>query len=270
MPHHRPKAFRVFALKHSGDTMAKSTRPLARKVALVIGGSRGMGAAIARRLAADGARVAITYLSNGRAARAVVRDCEKASRAAMAVKADAGNVKVTRAAIQKVVKKFGRLDILVYSPVSIGRGPLPEITESIFNRAVNVNLKGLFFAVQEAALHMAKGGRIITIGSVFSEFVPGPGLDIYTMSKAAMVGLVKAWSQDLASKNITVNCIQPGPIHTDMNDPSSEFGRALASMTILKRHGEVTEIAGFASYLAGPDGGYVTGAALNCDGGMTV
>jgi 3-oxoacyl-[acyl-carrier protein] reductase len=249
--------------------MARSTRPLARKVALVIGGSRGMGAAIARRLAADGARVAITYLSNGRAARAVVRDCEKASRMAMAVKADAGDVKTTRAAIQKVVKKMGRLDILVYSPVSLGRAALGDMTEPVFNRAVNVNIKGLYFAVQEAANHMAKGGRIITIGSVFSEFAPFPGLDIYTMSKAAMVGLVKAWARDLAPRNISVNCIQPGPIHTDMADPDSEFGKRLAGMTVFNRLGNVEEIAGLASYLAGPDGGFMTGAAVNCDGGMT-
>jgi 3-oxoacyl-[acyl-carrier protein] reductase len=250
--------------------MARSTRPLSRKTALVIGGSRGMGAAIARRLAADGARVAITYLSNGRAARAVVKDCEKVSGKALAIKADAGDLAATRKAIQKAVKTLGRLDILVYSPVSIGGGVLADVTEQTFDRAIDVNLKGLFFAVQEAAKHMAKGGRIISIGSVFSLYTPIPGLDLYAMSKSAILGLTRAWSRDLADRNITVNCIQPGPIYTDMNDPTSDFGKALAAMTVLKRHGTVDEIAGMASYLAGPTGGYVTGAILNCDGGMTV
>ncbi len=250
--------------------MARSTKPLSRKVAFVVGGSRGMGGAIARRLAADGASVAITYLSNTKAAKAVVRDCEKAGRKGLAIKADAGDVVATRKAIQKAVKTLGRLDIMVFNPVSIGRGPIAEVSEEVFDRAVQVNIKGLFFAIQEAASHMAKGGRIISIGSVFSQHTPVPGLDLYAMSKSAMMGLTKAWSQDLASRNITVNCIQPGPIHTDMNDPTSDFGKLLASMTVLKRHGTVDEIAGLASYLAGPTGGYVTGAIVNCDGGMTV
>ncbi len=250
--------------------MAKSTKPLARKTALVIGGSRGMGAAIAKKLATDGANVAVTYLSNVKAAKSVVEACEKGGGKALAVKADAGDIGATRKAIKKAASTLGGLDILVYSPVSIGGGTLADITEETFDRAVDVNIKGLFFAAQEAAGLMADGGRIIAIGSVFSQFVPVPGLDLYAMSKSAMMGLVKAWSRDLADRKITVNCIQPGPIHTDMNDPSSDFGKSLAAMTVLKRHGTVDEIAGLASYLAGPTGGYVTGTILNCDGGMTV
>lgn len=250
--------------------MAKADKPLSGKSALVIGGSRGMGAAIAKRLGADGANVAITYLSNAKAAKAVTAACTKSGGKSLAVKADAGDTAATGKAIKRAAKTLGGLDILVYSPVSIGGGKIDEITEETFDRAVAVNIKGLFFAAQTAAGIMNDGGRIIAIGSVFSQFVPLPGLDMYAMSKSAMMGLVKAWARDLAERNICVNCIQPGPIHTDMNDPTNDFGKLLASMTALKRHGKVEEIAGMASYLAGPTGGYVTGTILNCDGGMTL
>lgn len=245
-------------------------KPLSGKAALITGGSRGIGAGIAKRLAADGAGVAVTYLKSPDKAEAVAKACDDVGGKGLAIQADAGDVEAGRQAVDKVVNEFGRLDFLVNNPVDVGGGTVMDVTEETFDRSMAVNLRGPFFLTQAAAKRMSDGGRIINIGSVFADIVPVPGIDIYTMSKRGIAGLTKAWARDLAERQITVNCIQPGPIETDMNQPDSELGQVLIPMTALKRYGTVEEIAGMAAYLCGPEGGNVTGAIINNDGGMTL
>lgn len=250
--------------------MATDRKPLAGKAALIMGGSRGIGAGIARRLAEGGADIAVAYLSNSKAAESVVLACRKAGVRAIAIQADAGDVRASRGAVARTASEFGRLDILVNNAVANEGGDVETVTEDGFDRAVAVNLRGPFFTTQAAVSHMTEGGRIVNIGSVFAEMVPIPGIDLYTMSKAALAGLTKAWARDLALKGVTVNCIQPGPIETDMNPLDGELAKILKPMTAIQRYGSVEEIAEMAAYLCGPLGGNVTGAILNNDGGMAI
>ncbi|MCP5144132.1 MAG: SDR family oxidoreductase [Gammaproteobacteria bacterium] len=250
--------------------MTQQDKPLAGKTALVIGGSRGIGAGIAQRLATAGANVSITYAARSDAADAVVRACEALDVKAMAQQADAGDVASGRAVVDATVKTLGGLDIFVYSAVANEMGDITAITEEGFDRVIAVNLKGLMFTAQAAVSHMQQGGRLILISSVFSEMVPFPGLDLYTMSKSAMIGLTRAWARDLAEKGITVNCIQPGPVETDMNPLNGPLAQVLLPMTAIKRYGSVAEIAEMAAYLAHPLAGNVTGGIFDNDGGLSL
>jgi len=245
-----------------------TTVPLAGKVALVTGASRGIGAAIARRLAAEGATVAITFSTSPEKADEVLKSIEATGGKAIAIKADAADPAAIRAAVTKTVADLGRLDILVNNAGIALISSFAEFSEEDLDRTIAVNVKAVFIASQEAARHLPDGGRIIQIGSVNSDAAPFPGLSAYSLSKGAVAGLTRALARELGPRGITVNNIQPGPVDTDMNPATGPFADTLRGLMALGRYGSGEEIAGLVSYLAGPDGGYVTGANLKIDGGF--
>ncbi|MGZ5198791.1 MAG: 3-oxoacyl-ACP reductase family protein [Telluria sp.] len=244
-------------------------KDLAGKVAFIQGGSRGIGAAIAKRLAKQGAVVAITYISQPDKAQQVVRDIEAAGGRAVALKADSADAVALASAIRKAVEQLGRLDILVNNAAVLAVGPLDEFSLADFDRTLAVNVRSVFVATQEAARHMGPGGRIINIGSTNAERVPFPGAGVYAMSKSALVGLTRGLSRDLGPKGITINNVQPGPVDTDMNPDAGDFAQSLKDIMAIPRYAQADEIAGFVAYLASDEAGYVTGASLSIDGGFS-
>jgi len=238
------------------------------KVAFINGGSRGIGAASARRLASEGAKVAIGYAASAIAAEALVAEIEAAGGTAVAIHADASDAAALTKAIDSVAERFGRLDILVNSAGVLLMGPLDQFSLEDFDKTVAVNVRAVFVAAKAAAVHMKEGGRIINIGSTNAQRMPFVGGAVYAMSKSALTGLVKGLARDLGSRNITVNNIAPGPIDTDMNPSNSDFATALHGLMALPRHGTPEEVAAMVSYLAGPEAGFVTGADLLIDGGF--
>jgi len=243
-------------------------KKLAGKVALVTGASRSIGAAIAKRLAADGASVVITYSASPEKANDVVREIQSAGGKALAVKADAADEKAVRAAVTKTVTEFGGIDILVNNAGALVIAPIEQFTIEDFDKSIAVNVRGVFVATQEASKHLRDGGRIIHIGSTNSDRMPFAGGSVYALTKSAIVGFTKGLARDLAPRNITVNNVQPGPVNTDMNPENGPFAETMKSLMALKRYGRADEIAGMVSYLAGPEASYVTGASLLIDGGF--
>ena len=227
--------------------MTYTTVDLAGKVALVTGGSRGIGAAIARRLARDGAAVAVTYNASPEKAEAVVREIEAAGGRALAVRADSADV-------------GGMMLVL---------GTVDQYSIDDFDRMVAVNVRAVFVAVQEAARHLKPGGRVINIGSMVADRTGFPGASVYGMTKAAVASLTRGLAIDLAPRGITVNNVQPGPTETDMNPKDGPHYDLVVNMLPVKRAGTSDEIAGMVSYLASAEAAFVTGASLTIDGGLT-
>ncbi|MER5738758.1 MULTISPECIES: SDR family oxidoreductase [unclassified Streptomyces] len=234
---------------------------------LVTGGSRGIGAATAVRLAREGADVAFTYVRDGAAAKEVAARIEAAGRRALPLRADAADAGDAAGAVHRAADDLGRLDVLVNN-VGVGvLGPLAGLTLADVDRVLAVNVRAAFLACQAAAERLPDGGRIITIGTCMTRRVPGPGGTLYTLSKSALTGLNRALARELGGRGITANIVHPGPVDTDLNPADGPYAADQAAMTALGRFGTPDEVAAAVAYLAGPDGRYVTGAELSVDGG---
>lgn len=226
------------------------------KAALVTGGSRGIGAAVAFKLAALGARVAVTYQNtkpdNG-----------------FAIQADSGDAEAVVAAVEEAAAEFGRLDILVNNAAVFQVGPLEDLGQEEFDRTMAVNVRAPFLASRAAARHMREGGRIISIGSNVAVHSPFPGFSLYSASKTALIGMTKGLARELAPRGITANIVNPGPIDTDLNPADGPMADTIRALTALGRFGQPEEIAEVVAALAGDAGTYVTGTSINADGGFT-
>jgi len=242
-------------------TQAKSFKG---KVALVAGGSRGIGAGIVRRLASDGASVAFTYSNSEEKALQLVREIESLGGKALALKADSAYAEELQSAVIKATESLGPLDIFVSNAGILMRGTIDTYSLEDFDRMVAINIRAAFIGIQAAARKMKDGGRIIVIGSNTAIRTAFPGASIYSMTKAALTGLVRGAAIDLAPRAITVNNVQPGPTATDMTSAVAEMVKPLIP---LKRMGDISEIASFVSYLASEEAGFITGASLTIDGG---
>ena len=243
------------------------SKRLEGKIALVTGGSRGIGAAIARRLAADGAKVAITYTKGADAAASVVKTIERVGGQAIAIQADAAAADAVKAAIERVVATFGGLDILVNNAGTAIPKKFEEATLEELDRVIDINVRGTFIATQAALKHMNNGGRIIMIGSCVGERMMTPGLVPYAATKGAIKMFTQGLAREVGDRSITVNNIQPGPIDTDLNPAAGEWAVPQKANTALNRYGSVEDIAGLVAFVAGPESSYVTGASLTIDGG---
>jgi 3-oxoacyl-[acyl-carrier protein] reductase len=246
------------------------SKTLNGKVALVTGGSRGIGAAIARALADDGADVAISYAASADKAQAVVQDLLAKGVRAEAFKADQADTDAVNDLVEAVAQRFGRLDILVNNAGVFALGQVHDRANNLaeLNRMFAVNVGGVAAAVRAAAPLMGDGGRIISIGSVAGDSSPWAGFADYSATKAALLGYTRGWARDLGSRGITVNNVAPGPIETDMAPAEGEIHDALKAGTALGRFGQPEEVAALVAFLAGPSAGYITGATLTVDGGF--
>lgn len=243
---------------------------LTGKVALVTGGSRGIGAATAQRLAADGATVAISYNASADRARQVVDAITEAGGTAQAYQADAASSEATAALVRQVVRDHGGLDVLINNAGVYATGPLAEFSDADYDRNMDVNLRGSFAALREAARHMNDGGRVVNVGSVVGK-VGMPQNAIYGAAKASVAILARSAAKELGARGITVNTVHPGPIDTEMNpgDPEQNpMAGTMAGMTALGRYGTADEVASVIAFLASSDASYVTGAEITIDGGM--
>lgn len=243
------------------------TSMLKSKVALVTGGARGIGAAIAKRLAADGANVAITYSRDSDSASSVVAAIERAGGRAIALRADAADAEAVKAAVEQAVSVFGRLDILVNNA---GIGITKRFEDSTLedlDKVIDVNFRGTLLTTQAALRHMNDGGRIIMIGSCVGERLMTPLLVPYAATKGAIKMFTQGLSREIGHRNITVNNIQPGPIETDLNPATGDWSVPQKANTALDRYGTVNEVAALVAFVAGPESSYITGASLTVDGG---
>ena len=240
---------------------------LAGKIALVTGASRGIGAAIAKRLAADGADVAITYAKDANAAAAVVKVIEASGRKAFAVQADAANPTAVQAAVDQIFKTFGRIDILVNNAGTAIPKAFEETTLEEMDHVININFRGLMVATQAALKHMPDGGRIISIGSCVGERDYTPGLTAYAATKGAVKMFTQGLSREVGARSITVNNVQPGPIDTDLNPAAGDWAEPQIANTALNRYGHVDEVAALVAFVASPEAAYITGTNLTVDGG---
>src|ERR1700726_1345411 len=241
---------------------------LTKKIALVTGGSRGIGAAIAKRLAADGANVAITYTKGADPAASVVKEIERTGGKAIGIQADAADAAAVKAAIEKTVATFGQLDVLVNNAGTAIPKPFEEATLEEINRVIDINIRGVYVATQAALKHMKSGGRIISIGSAVGERVAAPGLVPYAGTKGAVKMFTQALAREIGSRGITVNNVQPGPVDTELNPAAGDWAVPQKAATALDRYGRVDEIAAAVAFIAGPESSYITGSNLTVDGGM--
>jgi 3-oxoacyl-[acyl-carrier protein] reductase len=244
------------------------SKQLQGKIALITGGSRGIGAAIAKRLAADGANVAITYTKGADAAASVVKEIERGGRKAIAIQADATDADAVEAAVERTVATFGRLDILVNNAGTAIPKTFEETTFDEMDRMIDINVRGTLAATQAALKYMRSGGRIIMIGSAAGERVVVPGLVAYSATKGAVKMFTQGLAREVGSRSITVNNVQPGPIDTDLNPASGDWAVPQKAATALDRYGHVDEVAALVAFVAGPESSYITGANLTVDGGM--
>jgi 3-oxoacyl-[acyl-carrier protein] reductase len=249
----------MMAMKHA----------LENKRALVTGGSRGIGAGIVKRLASEGAHVALTYSSSPERADEIAKAAQAFGVKSLAIQADSADANAVVAAVERAAAELGGIDILVNNAGTLAMAPLDDFKLEDFDRTLAVNVRAVFVATQAAVKHMKEGGRIINIGSTNAERMPFAGGGVYAMSKSALQGLVKGLARDLGPRGITINNVQPGPVDTDMNPASGEFAETLKKLMALPRYGTVEEIAGMVAYLASPEAGYITGANLMIDGGFS-
>lgn len=245
------------------------SRPLQDRRTLVTGGSRGIGAAIVRRFARDGAHVAFTYVGRAEQAEQTAKAARAEGVQAIAIRADNADAAALAGAVDAAAKALGGLDVLVHNAAVAVLAPIDAFRLEDFDRVTAINLRAVFVATQAAVRHMAAGGRVITIGSCNAERMPFAGGAVYAMSKAALVGLVKGLARDLGPRGITVNNVQPGPVDTDMNPAHGDFAESLKKLMALPRYAAGDEIAGMVAYLAGAEAGFVTGSSLTIDGGFT-
>jgi len=243
-------------------------KKLEGKIALVTGGSRGIGAAIAKRLAADGASVAITYAKDASTASAVVKAIELGGGKAVAIQADAADAEAVKAAVEKTVATFGQLDVLVNNAGTAIPKTFEETTLEEMDRVIDINVRGTLATTQAALKHMKSGGRIISIGSAVGDRVQTPGLVAYSATKGAVKIFTQGLSREVGHRGITVNNIQPGPIDTDLNPASGDWAVPQKAATALDRYGHVDEIAAAVAFIAGPESSYMTGSNVTVDGGM--
>ncbi|MEM7053645.1 MAG: SDR family oxidoreductase [Pseudomonadota bacterium] len=242
------------------------------KTALVLGGSRGIGAATARQLARQGADVAISYSSSAGAAEALVEQVQGLGRRALAIQANASQRGDYSAAVNRVISELGAPSILVVSGGTFDTGPINEISDERFDYSFDLHARSVFEAVRTALPHMNNGGSVITVSSIMAEIAPFPGLTLYTASKAAQAGLSRALAREVGDRGITVNAIQPGPIDTDMNPNDAEKNPGASTqtqLTALGRYGKPEEVAWLAAFLASDEARFITGQTINIDGGWT-
>ncbi|MGO4703127.1 3-oxoacyl-ACP reductase family protein [Dyella sp. 2RAB6] len=237
------------------------------KVALVTGGSRGIGAAIVQRLARDGAAVAFTYVSSPDKAQALVQQIEAAGGKARAYQADAADPAALRATVDQVAAELGRLDILINNAGIFLGGAFEETTLEDYERTMAVNVRAVFVASQAAARHLGEGGRIISIGSCLADSVPFAGMTLYSMSKSALSAFTKGLARDLGPRGITVNLVQPGSTNTDMNPADGDHADGQRARMAIQRYGDASNIAGMVAWLASDEGRFASGAAFTVDGG---
>jgi 3-oxoacyl-[acyl-carrier protein] reductase len=240
---------------------------LNNRVALVTGGSRGIGAAIAKRLAADGANVAITYTKGADAAASVVKEIERTGRKAIAIQADATDAGAVEAAVAKTVATLGHLDVLVNNAGTAIPKKFEETTLEEIDYMLSLNVRGASVATQAALKYMKNGGRIIMIGSSVGERNMTPGLAAYSATKGAIKMFTQGLSREVGDRGITVNNVQPGPIDTDLNPAAGDWAAPQKANTALNRYGTVDEVAALVAFVAGPEAAYITGANLTVDGG---
>jgi 3-oxoacyl-[acyl-carrier protein] reductase len=242
-------------------------RSLENKVVLVTGGSRGIGAGIAQRLAAEGASVAITYSKGADAAASVIKAIESAGGKALAIQADSTDAAAVKSAVEQTVTTFGQLDVLVNNAGTAIPKPFEETTLEELDQVLDLNLRAILVTTQAALKHLQDGGRIIMIGSCLGERAMMPGMAVYSATKAAVKLFTQALSREVGTRGITVNNIQPGPIDTELNPANSEWAAPQIAVTALKRFGHVDEVAALVAFVAGPEASYITGASLTVDGG---
>ncbi|MBB2168539.1 SDR family oxidoreductase [Gluconacetobacter aggeris] len=242
---------------------------MTQRVALVTGGSRGIGAAIAAKLAEDGFDIAVTYASNATAATQVVTRVQALGRRAVAIQADGATTEGNVTAITRTVAALGRLDVLVCNAGMYPYGPIGEMSVEQIDRTLHLNVRAVMVETMEAVKHMGAGGRLIYIGSAFGQRAPFPGISLYSATKAALGGFARGVARDLGRQGITANVVEPGPIDTDLNPADGAGAAAIRSVTATDSYGKVSDIAEMVSFLASPRSGYITGASLAVDGGLT-
>src|SRR6202451_2045295 len=253
--------FRLMPDEHTSTSRGSHmSKKLEGKIALVTGGSRGIGAAIAKRLAADGADVAITYTKGADAAASVVKEIERAGGKAIAIQADAADANAVKAAVEKTFVTFGRLDVLVNNAGTAIPKPFEEATLEEMDRVLAINVRGVYVATQVALKHMKSGGPVISFVSAVGERVAAPGLVPYAGTKGAVKMFTQALAREIGGRGITVNNVQPGPIDTELNPAAGDWAIPQKAATALDRYGRVEEIADTVAFLAGPEASYITGA----------